>query len=56
MAPAESVDFHERVPAGLDLNQVFSLEYERTVSNDWVMRYENRFLQIETAEVRPGRR
>lgn len=53
-APAEAVDFHEPVPAGMDLNAVFSLEYERTVSEDWVVRYDNRFWQIETAEVRPG--
>jgi hypothetical protein len=52
--PAEAVDFHEAVPAGMDLNAVFSLEYERTVSEDWVVRYDNGFLQIETAEVRPG--
>lgn len=54
VAPAEAVDFHEPVPAGVNLDEVFSLEYERTVSNDWVVRYENRFLQIETPQVRPG--
>ncbi len=26
--PAEAVDFHESVPAGMDLDAVFSLEYE----------------------------
>ena len=52
--PAEAVDFHEPVPTGVNLNDVFCLEDERTVSNDWVVRYENRFLQIETAQVRPG--
>ncbi len=50
---AEAVDFHETVPAGVKLNEVFSLEYERTVSNDWVVRHDNRFLQLETPEVRP---
>jgi len=54
VAPAEAVDFHEPVPAGMDLDAVFSLEYERTVSEDWVVRYNNRFLQIENTEVRPG--
>ena len=54
VAPAEAVDFHEPAPAGMDLDAVFSLEYERTVSEDWVVRYDNRFLQIETEEVRPG--
>jgi|SRR5208337_3644954 len=54
LAPAAAVDFHEPVPAGMKLDEVFSLEYERRVSNDWVVRYDNRFLQIEAAEVRPG--
>jgi transposase len=54
VAPAEAVDFHEPVPAGMDLDAIFSLECERTVSEDWVVRYDNRFLQIETPEVRPG--
>lgn len=52
--PAEAVDFHEPVPAGMSLDAVFSLEYERTVSEDWVVRCDNRFFQIETVEVRPG--
>jgi hypothetical protein len=54
LAPAAAVDFHEPVPTGMKLDEVFSLEYERRVSNDWVVRYDNRFLQIEAAEVRPG--
>lgn len=54
VAPADAVDFHEAVPAGVKLDEVFSLEQERTVSNDWVVRYENRFLQIEAPQVRPG--
>lgn len=54
VAATEAVDFHEPIPAGMDLDAVFSLEYERTVSDDWVVRYDNRFLQIETAEVKPG--
>jgi transposase len=53
VAPAEAVDFHEAVPAGVKLNEVFSLEYERSVNNDWVVRHDNRFLQLETPEVRP---
>ena len=40
-------DFHTPVPAGLDLDQVFRLETARTVSNDWVVRHDNRLLQIE---------
>jgi transposase len=53
----EAVDFHEEVPAGLDLNQVFCLEQERTVSNDWVVQYGQRWLQIgRGAKVQPGTR
>jgi transposase len=44
--PASSADFHTPLPAGLDLDQVFRLETERTVSNDWVVRHDNRLLQI----------
>jgi len=43
----EKADFHLAVAAGLDLNQVFCLEEERKVSNDWVVQYGKRWLQIE---------
>jgi hypothetical protein len=53
--PAETVDFHEAVPAGVKLDEVFSLEYERTVYNDWVVRHENRYFQLEEPRrVQPG--
>jgi len=45
--PAKSGDFHRPVPKRLDLRTVFCLEEERTVSNDWVVRYHNRWLQIQ---------
>jgi len=45
--PGSPEDFHTPVPPGLDLDQVFRLETERTVSNDWVVRHDNRLLQIE---------
>jgi hypothetical protein len=44
--PASPEDCHTPVPAGLDLDQVFRLETARTVNNDWVVRHENRLLQI----------
>jgi transposase len=53
VAPASAVDFHEPVPAGLDLDQVFCLEYERVVSNDWVVQYDNRWFQLEAAQPIP---
>jgi hypothetical protein len=46
-APAAADDFHVGRPRGLRLDTVFRLEEDRTVSNDWVVRYDNRFLQLE---------
>jgi transposase len=46
-APAASDDFHVARPRGLRLETVFQLEEERTVSNDWVVRYDNRLFQLE---------
>src|SRR2546422_973764 len=46
-APASSDDFHVTRPRGLRLDTVFRLEEDRTVSNDWVVRYDNRLLQLE---------
>jgi hypothetical protein len=43
---ASAEDFHTPVPPGLDLDQVFRLEEARTLTNDWVVRYENRFFQV----------
>jgi transposase len=40
-------DFHTPLPRALDLDQVFRLETERTVTNDWVVRHEGRLLQID---------
>jgi len=45
--PASPEDFHVRAPARGALDQVFQLEQTRTVSNDWVVRYDNRFFQLE---------
>jgi transposase len=46
-APAAADDFHVARPRGLRLDAVFRLEERRTVSNDWVVRYANRHLQLE---------
>ena len=43
----EAADYHLRIPPRLDLEQVFCLEEERQVSQDWVVRYASRWLQIE---------
>ncbi|MBT9132186.1 MAG: hypothetical protein DDT33_00698 [Firmicutes bacterium] len=44
--PSSPVDFHHPVPEGLDLRNVFCMEETRIISNDWVVRYKNRFFQI----------
>jgi transposase len=46
-APTSADDFHLARPRGLRLDTVFRLEETRTVSNDWVVRYHNRLLQLE---------
>jgi len=57
VAPRGSADFHRPVPPGLDLRKVFCLEEPRTVGNDWVVRYQNRFFQIlSQSNLPPARR
>lgn len=55
-APASPDDFHRAVPRRLSLDQVFRLEETRTVSNDWVVRYANRHLQLERQSPLPPAR
>jgi transposase len=45
--PAEPEDYHRSSPRKRELDATFRLEQERTISNDWVVRYDGRFLQIE---------
>ena len=54
--PTSSEDFHVTVPRGVRLDAVFRLEEKRTVSNDWVVRYANRYFQIERQSHRPPAR
>ena len=44
---AEAADYHRRRPTARPLDKVFWLEEERVVSADWVVRYNNRWLQWE---------
>ncbi|SRR5712692_91646 len=46
VAPASGEDFHRRVPSRTTLDRVFQLEEERVLSNDWVVRYNTRYLQV----------
>lgn len=52
--PAQSADFHDTLRNDLDLDTIFCLECERVVSNDGVIRYNNRLLQLEGEQVCAG--
>jgi transposase len=45
--PAAPQDFHLPSPGVRKLEKIFRLERERALSNDWVVRDENRFYQVE---------
>lgn len=44
---AEPEDYHRGSPGKAELDSIFRLEQQRRIGNDWVVRYEGRFLQIE---------
>jgi len=44
---ASPQDYHRPAPSKAELDEVFRLESERVIGNDWVVRYENRFLQVK---------
>ena len=44
---ASSADYHRQAPSQEKLDDVFRLESERVISNDGVVRYQNRFLQVK---------
>jgi len=46
-AAARPEDYHRRAPRAAELDRIFRLESERTISKDWVVRYENRYFQLE---------
>jgi transposase len=48
---AEPEDYHRRKPPAWELRQIFRLETQRTIGNDWVIRHHGRYLQL-----RPGQR
>jgi len=53
--PAEPQDYHRKAPSTRELEQVFCLETGRSISNDWVVRYENRYFQLERSSDYPPR-
>ena len=46
-AAVEPEDYHGRRPSASALRQIFRLETERRISNDWVVRHEGRLLQLQ---------
>lgn len=52
--PARPEDYHGRKPSARELHQIFRLETERTLSNDWVMRHAGRFWQLHPGQRRYG--
>jgi transposase len=45
-AASRAEDYHRRKPSTRELDKIFRLETARTLSEDWVVRYENRFFQL----------
>lgn len=43
---AEPEDYHRARPRKAALDEIFRLETERTLGQDWVVRHENRFFQV----------
>src|SRR5271157_3750296 len=43
---ARPENYHRRAPGAKELDRIFRLERERVISDDWVVRYENRFFQL----------
>ena len=46
-APASEEDFHRPSPGKRQLDEVFCLEQERVLSNDWVVQYGGQWLQVQ---------
>ena len=46
-AAAQPQDYHRRAPSARELDQIFRLESERTIGSDWVVRYDNRYFQLQ---------
>jgi len=44
---ARREDYHRRAPRATELDRIFRLKSERTISDDWVVRYDNQFFQLQ---------
>lgn len=45
--PRSAEDYHRKRPRKAELDAIFRLEEQRVISNDWVVQYQGRLLQIE---------
>jgi hypothetical protein len=50
----EPEDYHGRKPSARELREIFRLETERGISNDWVIRHEGANLQLKPDSRRYG--
>jgi transposase len=56
VSPADATDLHRSAPSAEDLDGIFCRHEERSVGNDWVVRYNNKYLQIvRQANLPPSR-
>jgi transposase len=46
-AAARPEDYHRRAPRAAELDRIFRLESERVISEDWVVRYDSRYFQLQ---------
>jgi hypothetical protein len=52
--PAQAEDYHGRKPSQRELREIFRLETMRSISNDWVIRQQGRWLQLHPGSRRYG--
>jgi hypothetical protein len=53
-AAAPPQNYHGRKPTTRELREIFRLETERAIANDWVVRHEGRYLQLQPGQRRYG--
>jgi len=53
-AATKPEDYHGRKPTARELREILRLESERTIANDWVVRHEGRYLQLQPGQRRYG--
>jgi len=54
--PLSDVDFHQVLPTGTNLAEVFAWEEQRTVQDDGTIRWENRWFQLLKGDFQPGKK